>query len=135
MAELILPKESYQLIGLLFEVYNELGPVSYQEKHFHKAVELKLKQKQIPFKSQVEVDFQISSGEISKFYIDFIIYEKPKEIIIELKRTKYITLQDIRQMNRYLKVTGIKLGIIINATRNGKLNFKRIINSKLDKKD
>ena len=34
MAELILPKQSYQLVGLLFETYNELGPVSYQEKHF-----------------------------------------------------------------------------------------------------
>jgi len=43
MADLILPKESYKLMSLLFEAYNELGPVSYQEKHFQKALELKFK--------------------------------------------------------------------------------------------
>jgi len=41
MAKLILPEESFRLMGLLFKAYNELGPVSYQEKHFQKAVELK----------------------------------------------------------------------------------------------
>jgi len=60
-----------------------------------------------------------------------IVYEPPKQIILELKRTKYITLEEIRQINRYLEITRIKLGIIANASRKGKLNYKRIINSKI----
>jgi GxxExxY protein len=132
MADLILPQQSYQLIGLLFKTYNELGPVSYQEKHFQKALELKLKKNNIPFESQREVNLEIIEGKIGNFYIDLIVYEAPNQIILELKRSRYITLEDIRQINRYLEITGIKLGIIINASRKGQLSFKRIINSKVN---
>jgi|SRR3989338_5877108 len=132
MAKLILPEESFRLMGLLFKAYNELGPVSYQEKHFQKAVELKLKQNSIPYKSQYEVKLNVADGEIGQFYVDLVVYEPPHEIIVELKRAKYITLGDIRQIKRYLDATGIKLGIIVNATRKGKLNFKRIINNKVN---
>jgi GxxExxY protein len=132
MAELILPQESYQLIGTLFETYNELGPISYQEKHFQKAVEVKLKQKNIPFKSQQEVKLNIGESKVGEFFIDLIVFEPPNQIIVELKRSQYITLADYRQINRYLETTGIKLGIIVNATRNGRLKYKRIINSKID---
>ena len=117
-------------MGILFEAYNELGPVSYQEKHFQKAVELKLKQHKIPFKSQSEIKFNISDGKVGDFYADLIVFEPPNEIIVELKRSKYITLEDIRQIKRYIEVAGIKLGIIINATRKGKLDYKRVINAK-----
>ncbi len=131
MAELILPQQSYQLVGVLFDAYNELGPVSYKEKHFQKAVEIKLKQNNIPFKSQPEIKIEIADGELGDLFVDLIVFEPPNEIIVELKRSKYITLDDIRQINGYLEVTGIKLGMIVNATRNGKLKYKRIINSKI----
>lgn len=132
MTELILPQQSYQLVGLLFKTYNELGPVSYKEKHFQKALELKLKQNNIPFESQRKLNLEIIEGKVGNFYIDLIVYEPPNQIILELKRSQYITLEDIRQINRYLEITGIKLGIIVNASRKGQLNFKRIINSKID---
>jgi len=31
---LILPQESYEIMGILYEIQNELG-TKYQEKHFH----------------------------------------------------------------------------------------------------
>jgi len=41
MGDLILPKESYELMGVLFEVHNEMGPI-YKEKHYADAIERKL---------------------------------------------------------------------------------------------
>ncbi|MFQ6049535.1 MAG: GxxExxY protein [Candidatus Paceibacterales bacterium] len=35
--DLIYPELSYQIIGILFEVYNQLGP-GHHEKHYHKAI-------------------------------------------------------------------------------------------------
>ena len=64
MAELIYPEFSYEIVGVLFEAYNELGPVSYQEKHFQKALELKLKKNNIPFESQRTINMKISEGKV-----------------------------------------------------------------------
>jgi len=128
--KIILAKESYLLMGLLFKVYNELGPIGYEEKHFQKAVELKLKKNNIPFQSQVEIQLPYENGSIGKFYVDLIIGTGEKRIILELKKSRYITLNDIRQVHRYLKATGIKLAIIVNFGKRSKLQYKRIINLK-----
>ena len=131
MSKLILEEESYVLIGVLFETYNELGNIEYQEKHFQRALELKLKQKEISFESQKEIKIKFASGEIGNFYIDLIVGEKEKQILLELKRGKSITIYDVRQILQYLYTTGLKLGIIANATRNNKLVYKRVLNNKI----
>ena len=127
MEKIDLEKDSYQLMGALFEVYNELGPVGYEEKHFQKAVELKLKKYDMPFNSQVEIKIPYENSSIGKFYTDLIVGKAWKEIILEFKKSRYITLDDIRQIHRYLKATGIKLGIVVNFGRKNKLQYKRIL--------
>lgn len=131
---IILAKESYQLTGLLFEVYNELGPMGYnEEKHFQRAVELKLKKNNIPFVGQAEIKIPYEGDEIGKFFADLIVGEGENRIILELKKSKYIQVDDIRQILRYLKATGIKLGIIANFGKRKGLQYKRIINIKEEK--
>jgi hypothetical protein len=46
--KLIYPKLSYVIMGILFEVHNKLG-TKYQEKHYQKAIEIKLKELNIPY--------------------------------------------------------------------------------------
>ena len=50
--DLIYPEISYQIIGILFEVYNQLGP-GYSEKYYQKAVAIELKRCGLSFKEQV----------------------------------------------------------------------------------
>ena len=104
--------------------------MGYEEKHFQRAVELKLKKNNVIFKSQVEIKLPYEEGTIGKFYADLIIGEGDKRILLELKKSKFITLNNIRQAHRYLKVMGIKLAIIVNFGRKGGLQYKRIINLK-----
>ena len=41
--KLVYPELSYLLMGILFEVHNKLG-TKYQEKHYQRAIEIKLKE-------------------------------------------------------------------------------------------
>ena len=127
-AKIVLGQESYFLMGLLFKVYNEMGPVGFEEKHFQRAVELKLKKNNVYYESQVEIKVPYEGGDIGKFYADVIVSKEDKRILLELKKSAYIRLKDIKQTHRYLKATGIKLGIIANFGHRRKLQYKRIIN-------
>lgn len=57
-------------------------------------------------------------------YIDFIINNK---IILEIKKGDRFIKSNIDQIYSYLKVTGLKLGILANFTRKG-IQFKRMVN-------
>jgi len=47
--DLIYPELSYKIIGILFEVYNNLGP-GYQERYYQKAIRAALREQGIKFK-------------------------------------------------------------------------------------
>lgn len=50
--DLILPELSYQVVGSLFEVSNELG-VGFQEKYYYRAIKLALEKRGLRVKTQV----------------------------------------------------------------------------------
>lgn len=120
--KLIYPELSYTLMGILFEVHNKLG-TKYQEKHYQRAVEIKLKELGIPFKREAKIKVYFGSEDLGDFFADFIIDNK---IILELKRVWKISQDDIKQVLRYLESSRIKLGIIANF-RHKRLEFRRII--------
>jgi len=121
--KIVFPELSYALMGILFEVHNKLG-TKYQEKHYQKAVEIKLKELGIPYKREVQIKIKFGEEELGEFFVDFIIDGK---IILELKRVWKITADDIKQALRYLKATKLKLGIIANF-RHHRLEYRRILN-------
>lgn len=131
MSNIILKDESYKIIGLVFDIYNKIGH-SYQEKHYQKALEVKLKKEGIEFERQKEVELPFEDDKLGKFYLDLVVGNDDKKIILEIKRSRYITLDDIRQVKRYLEATGIKLGIVVNFGRQSGVQYKRVINSKVD---
>lgn len=49
MARLIYKDLSYQIVGILYKVYNELGG-GYQEKYYQRAVSLELKKENLNYK-------------------------------------------------------------------------------------
>lgn len=123
MGKIIYPKLSYQIIGVCLAVHNELGG-KYQEKYYHRAVEVKLKKEKLPFKSNIEVDLKINGEKIGKYILDFIINDK---IVLELKTAPNFARGDFRQVSAYLKSANLKLGILVNF-RGEKLTFRRILN-------
>lgn len=121
--KLVYPELSYILMGILFEVHNKLG-TKYQEKHYQRAIEIKLKELKIPYHREAPVKLKFGSEDLGLFLLDFTVDDK---IVLEIKRVWRITDDEIKQVLRYLKVTGLKLGIIANF-RHKRLEFRRVLN-------
>jgi len=114
---------SYELVGILFEVYNELG-YGYKEIYYQKAIKQFLEEKHIPCKEQAPFKLSFHGKIIGRFYLDFLIDGK---IVLEIKKGNYFSKRNIEQINEYLKATGMRLAILANFTLNG-VKFKRIVN-------
>lgn len=112
---LIFPKLSYIIVGVCFDVHNQLGRFS-REKQYSDVLEEKFKILRIPYKREARVK---NSGNI----IDFLIDNK---LIIEVKTKRTITKEDYYQTQRYLQALNVKLGLLVNF-RNRYLKPIRVI--------
>ena len=66
--EKIIYKElSYKIVGILFEVYNDLG-YGYQEKYYERAVIECFEEANIGFKNQVMYNVKFKDAEIGKYF-------------------------------------------------------------------
>lgn len=121
--QLIYPELSYKIVGILFDIYNELGG-DYQEKYYQRAIIKRFQKEGINFVEQICVPLKFDCEKIGQYFLDFLIEGK---IILEIKVSPRFYLRDIKQVLGYLKATNLKLGILTSFTRNG-LIFKRVLN-------
>ena len=121
--DLIYPELSYQLVGLLFEVHNNIGH-GLKEKHYQKAVASELTNAEIKFEEQVSVPLNYKDTNVGVYILDFLVEGK---VVLEIKKDNIFRRINIDQLSSYLKSTGLKLGIIANFGESG-LQFKRIVN-------
>jgi len=124
--ELIYPELSYILMGILFEVHNKLG-TKYQEKHYQRAIEIKLKELKISYQKEAKVDINFGKEKIGKLFVDFVVDNK---IVLEIKKIPKITEDHIKQVLLYLNTLNLKLGIIANF-QHQKLEYIRVLNSRI----
>jgi len=122
MPELIYPELSYRIIGICYDVYNELGG-GYQEKYYQRALKERLKRESLDFKEQLKFDLKFQTKIIGRYFIDFVIDNK---IVLEIKIAPIFYQRDIRQVLAYLKESGLKLGVLVSFNRKGVM-FKRIL--------
>lgn len=121
--DLVYPELSYEIVGCAYEVFDELGP-GHAEKVYQKAFSVSLKNKNYVFKEQVYYSLKFKNEIVGKSFFDFLIDEK---IIVELKKDGHFSKTHIEQVLNYLKVSNLKLTILINFTKEG-IKFKRIVN-------
>lgn len=123
MSNLIYKDESYEIIGVLFEVYNNLGN-GFSEIVYKDAIEHEFKLRNIPF--QREKEYRVNYKDITLkhvFFADFVVYNK---IILEIKSVESIHDNHVAQCINYLKVSKNKLAILANFHRD-LLDHKRIV--------
>ena len=121
--DLLYPELSYIVTGILFDVYNELGP-GHQEKYYQKAVAVGLKNKKILYEEQYYVPMKYAGQTVGKYFLDFLIEGK---IVLELKRGLYIPQKVIFQTKQYLTTLQLQLGMVAIFTGNGVV-VKRVLN-------
>ena len=123
MTQIIHKEESFQLMGILFEIHKNLGG-GFSEIVYKDALEYELKKLNIPFEREKEYTVQYKDIILNhKFYADFVIYDT---IILELKSCEKLDSKHIAQCINYLKVSSNKLAILANFNNNS-LEYKRIV--------
>jgi len=121
--DLVYPELSYKIIGILFDVYNQLG-YGYQEKYYEKAVATSLKLAGLNYKEQCSVPIEFKGEKIGNYFMDFLVDDK---VVLELKRGERVAKSNIDQIYAYLKSANLKLGILAQFTPSG-IKFRRILN-------
>jgi len=114
--------ETHQIIGCAMEVINTLGH-GLLEKPYENALTVEFKLQKIPFQQQPRFPVVYKSSQVGEYIPDIIVFNK---IIIDTKTIERIGNSEKGQMINYLKITGLKVGLIINF-KHPQLDWKRVI--------
>lgn len=118
-----LSRESGIIIGIAFEIHNILGK-GFLEIVYKDAIEFEFRKREIPFTREKEYKIQYKGITLPhSFFADFVVYD---QIILEIKAKEGIAEEHLAQTLNYLKVSGCKLGLILNFGEPG-LKIKRVI--------
>jgi len=101
---------TYKIIGCAFEVHKELGP-RFLEAAYEEAMLIELKQQKLNAISQKSFPLFYKGVRIKDYVCDLVVDDK---MILELKALKKIGDIERAQTLNYLKVTGLKVGLILN---------------------
>ncbi|MFK5920735.1 MAG: GxxExxY protein [Verrucomicrobiota bacterium] len=122
--ELLLKDECFAIVGAAIEVHRELG-CGFLEAVYQEAIEIELKQRSIDFDSQPSLRIHYKGELLKKEYVPDVICFGT--IIVELKALDQLTGKERSQILNYLKVSQMKLGILINFGSSGKLEWERFV--------
>jgi GxxExxY protein len=119
---------TYQIRGAIYKVHSTLGPCLF-ESVYEAALIYELKQLDLAVESQVGIPVMYNGIQLELGFRLDILAENT--VIIEIKSVE--TLLDVhkKQLLTYLKLSGKKLGILVNfnvATLINKESLIRIIN-------
>lgn len=102
---------SYIIRGAIFDVYNTLGP-GLLESVYQRALTYELSQKSLQIESEVPVPVVYKDQKMDLgFRIDILIN---RIVLVELKSVELLHEVHHKQVLTYLKLTGIKLGLLVN---------------------
>ncbi|MFN8615742.1 MAG: GxxExxY protein [Dehalococcoidia bacterium] len=116
---------SGSVIGAAIEVHRVLGP-GFLESAYEQAMCIELRERGIPFQSQVAVELGYKGHAVGQSRLDLLVAGK---LVVELKAVERLTPLHEQQLLSYLKSTGHSLGLLINfnvsALRQG---VRRVVN-------
>lgn len=113
---------SHAIIGASFEVLNELGH-GLHEKPYERALAIELGLRDIPFETQAVYDISYKGHVVGTFVPDLVV---AKKIVVDTKVIDAITDHERGKMLNYLRITKLKVGLIINFKK-PRLEWERIV--------
>lgn len=115
-------KEVYAIIGCAFEVLNELGH-GLHEKPYENSLVVEFEARDISYNQQKRFPVLYKTVQVGEYIPDLIAFDA---VVVDTKVIDQITDHERAQMINYLKITGLKVGLIINFKR-PKLDWERIV--------
>lgn len=118
---------SYKVIGCALEVYKTLGP-GLLEKVYQKALMKELELTGLKAEMEVPIIVEYKGYEIGEgLRIDILVEDK---LIVELKSIEELNPVHYKQLTSYLKLTGKKVGLLINFNVDDLMDgIHRIVNN------
>ncbi len=118
---------SYRVIGAAIEIHKSIGP-GLLESAYENALAYDLKQLGFDVRQQVAMPFIYKEVKQEVGYrIDLLVNNK---LILEIKAVEIIAPVHYAQLLTYLKLSGLKLGLLINFnSKTLKNNIHRVVNN------
>jgi GxxExxY protein len=123
--EIILYKEeSYLIQGAIFEVYKNMGS-GFLESVYQVCLRKEFSSRNIPFLEQPNIQISYKGEKLPLYFCpDFVCYKK---IIVELKSVSELTGEHRAQLHNYLRISGMRLGLLVNFNHTPKVVIERIV--------
>ena len=118
---LLLKAEVFQIVGCAIEVLNMLGH-GLVEKPYENALVVEFRLRKIPFRQQQSFDVLYKGQRVGVFVPDLIAFES---VVVDTKVIERITDHERGVMLNYLRITGLRVGVILNF-KHRKLEWERI---------
>ena len=99
-----------KIIGLFYKVYNKLG-YGFLEKVYENAMMIEFKKEGIPAVAQSPIKVLYEEEIVGEYYADILVATK---VIVEIKATRNLALENEAQLLNYLKATDIEVGLLLN---------------------
>ena len=110
---------SYIIRGAIFKVFKTLGPGLFENVYKH-ILKYELEKRGLFVKAEVPLPVHYDNTKIEiGFKIDLLVNDK---VIVELKSIEKISEVHHKQIITYLKLSGLKLGILVNFNSENIMN-------------
>lgn len=120
--ELLMKEEAHRVVGCAMEVLNTIG-CGFHEKIYENALVVEFGLQGIAAAQQPTYPVIYKSVNVGTYIPDLICFDA---LVVDTKTIEKITDREIGQMINYLKITGLRVGLLINF-KNPKLEWKRVV--------
>jgi GxxExxY protein len=101
------------LRALTQDIYDKLGS-GFDEVVYQKAFEVGLRLRRLPYEAQRVVPVFYEGFYIGEGKPDLVVGEGPERVVLELKAVESVGHKERAQIENYLRVLGLPLGVLIN---------------------
>lgn len=109
-----------QIIGVYYDVYNELG-TGFLESVYQKSLALALEQAGLKVCSRMDIPVWFRGYQVGQFEGDLLVEQC---VLLELKAARSLGSAHLAQLLNYLRATEIEVGLLLNF--GPKPEFKRV---------
>jgi GxxExxY protein len=120
--KLLAKEEVFQIVGCAIEVLNTLGH-GLVEKPYENALAVEFGLRNIPFRQQHLFDVLYNEHKVGLSIPDLIAFDG---VVVDTKVVDRITDHERGLMLNYLRITKLRVGVILNFKR-AKLEWERIV--------
>ena len=121
-ANLLLEEEVYSIVGCAMEVLNSLGH-GFLEKSYERSLVVEFGLRGIHYQQQPPYDILYKDVKVGTYIPDLIAFD---QVVIDTKAIDKIGNHGKGQILNYLRITGLRVGLVLNFKR-AKLEWDRFV--------